>query len=336
MKKHLLLLIAVVITSLTSVCFAEVKQMTNKERQIKAKKMPYGTVFQVKQKPKKLSIMKFSIGMLESSRIDLRYTGYSAAEVIAEVEKLTGSKKGEFESTTEYNARTSSALKAKFLDSSSIEDVFAFVVPVPKLPLAEIISTGFTYVFNPDTGDVNLYAQPEFSTGMNGIGAPNAETETETETELNSLYKFELSGRNVSSSTYKARNGFGERIMVHRGLRYTSGIAVNISFLELEDLESTLVYQFKLDRSKAVAELPALKALIVMKLSSPYIAYNYTHSEPTRELPFDISTQDKYLTGEVLGIIYYSGRTGDIFARVPEKFGKSDMEVESEIKQVSQ
>jgi hypothetical protein len=88
-----------------------------------------------------------------------------------------------------------------------------------------------------------------------------------------------------------------------------------------------------LDNAQAAAELPELKALIVMKLTDPYVVYNFTHKEPKRDSPTDISSQEKFLTGDVLGIFYYSGRTGEIFARLPEAFGKPKIEVVPDDKQ---
>jgi hypothetical protein len=71
-----------------------------------------------------------------------------------------------------------------------------------------------------------------------------------------------------------------------------------------------------------------MKALVVMKLSAPYVLYNFIHEEPTRDSPTKFTLQEKYLTGDVLGIVYYSGQTGEIFARLPEDFGKADSKVD--------
>ena len=32
--------------------------------------------------------------------------------------------------------------------------------------------------------------------------------------------------------------------------------------------------------------------------------------------------QFKYISGSILGIVYYSGLTGEIFARLPDSFGR--------------
>lgn len=83
-----------------------------------------------------------------------------------------------------------------------------------------------------------------------------------------------------------------------------------------------------MDNAKAARELPALKSLIVMKLADPYVVYDFMHSKPTRDKPTEITSQGKYLTGEVLGIVFYSGLTGEVFARLPDGFGKPEPKAE--------
>lgn len=81
--------------------------------------------------------------------------------------------------------------------------------------------------------------------------------------------------------------------------------------------------RFHLDNAVAAVELPNMKALLVMKLSPPFIIYNYSHKEPKRDSPSDIAVQEKFLAGDIIGIVYYSGKSGKIFARIPENFGVS-------------
>ncbi len=325
-----------IVTSLTGTCFAQEKPTAKKEQQAKSKqaKVQPAPLAEAKQKQEKQPVIKFSMGMLESGRIDPRYTGFSAAEVIAEIEKLTGSKQGEFESTADYNARKSAALTAKILDDSGVEDIFAFTVPVPK---GGKYRDGLKYEFNADTGDVNLYALPTSPKylSLNGIGAPDYKTNRR---ESKGLDQFKLSTKIESQSTYQGSNAYGATVTVEKTIMSSAGIAANrIPFLKFErDIvygNPAVASQFKLDNSQAAAELPALKALIVMKLSDPYVVYNFTNKEPKRDSPTDISSREKFLTGEVLGIVYYSGRTGEIFARLPETFGKPKVEVAPDDKQ---
>lgn len=334
MKKCCIFL--VVVTSLAGTCFAQEKPTAKKEQQAKSKqtKVQPAPVTEAKQAPKKPVVIKFSMSMLEVGRIDPRYTGFPAAEVIAAIEKLTGSQKGEFESTADYNARKAAALTAKFLDDSSVEDIFAFSVPVGK---GGKYSDGLRYEFNADTGNVNLYALPKSSKylSLNGIGAPDYQTNRR---ESRGLDQFTLSTKIESQSTYQGSNAYGATVTVEKTHMSSAGIAANrIPFLKFERdfvyANPAVASQFKLDNAQAAAELPELKALIVMKLSEPYVVYNFTHKEPKRDSPTDISMQAKFLTGDVLGIVYYSGRTGEIFARLPEAFGKAKMEVAPDDKQ---
>lgn len=303
-----------------------VKQEQKKEEVAKPAPAPVAVV---KPAPPKPPAIKFSMSMLESGRVDPGYVGFPAADVIEAVEKLPGAKKGEFESTADYNARRDAALSAKFLDNASVNDIYAFVVPVPK---GGKYRDGLGYEFDADTGDVKLYALPKSSEylSLNGIGAPDYQTNRR---ESKGLDQFRLSTKIESNSTYQGSNAYGATVTVEKTSMSSAGIAANrIPFLSFKrDIvyaNPTVSAQFKLDNSRASAELPAMKALIVMRLSAPYVVYNFTHKEPKRDSPTDISMQEKFLAGDVLGIVYYSGQTGEIFARLPENFGKAEPKVE--------
>jgi hypothetical protein len=303
-----------------------VKQEQNKEEAAKAAPAPVAVVKPVPPKP---PAVKFSMSMLESGRVNPGYVGFPAAEVIEAVEKLTGAKKGEFESTADYNARRDAALSEKFLDNTSVIDVFAFVVPVSKQGK---FKRGIGYAFDADTSDVKLYALPISSTGLslNGIGAPDYQTNRR---ENKGLDQFPLSMKILSNRTYQGSNAYGATVTVKEINSSSAGIAANrIPFLIFERdttyANATVAAQFKLENSRAAAELPVMKALVVMKLSAPYVLYNFIHEEPTRDSPTKFTLQEKYLTGDVLGIVYYSGQTGEIFARLPEDFGKADSKVD--------
>lgn len=304
-----------------------VKQEQKKEEAVKPAPAPVAVV---KPSPPKPPAIKFSMSMLESGRIDPGYVGFQAVEVIEAIEKLHGAKKGEFESTADYNARRDAALSAKFLGNASVDDVFAFVVPVSK---GGKYRDGFGYEFDADTSDVKLYALPKSSKylSLNGIGAPDYQTNRR---ESRGLDQFMLSSKTESRSTYQGSNAYGATVTVEKSILSSAGIAANrIPFLSFERdhiyANPKVAVQFKLENSRAAAELPVLKALVVMKLSAPYVVYNFAHKEPKRDSPTEISMQEKYLTGDVLGIVYYSGKSGDIFARLPENFGMAEPKVEA-------
>jgi hypothetical protein len=81
--------------------------------------------------------------------------------------------------------------------------------------------------------------------------------------------------------------------------------------------------------AKAARVLPTLKALVVMKLVDPYVVYDFIYSKPTRDNPIKVTSREKFLIGNVLGIVFYSGLTGEVFARLPDTFGKREVQPEA-------
>ncbi len=316
------------VAALTGTALAQTESSTKKKLPVKQQSQPTqeaakpAPVELAKAAPVKPPVIKFTMAMLESGRIDPGYVGFAAADVIEALEKMTVSKKGEFESTADYNARKAAALNSKFLGDLSVNDVFAFMVPVPK---GGKYRDGLGYEFNADTSSVNLYALPTSSQylPLNGIGAPDYQTNRR---ESKGLDQFKLSTKIDSKSTYQGSNAYGATVTVEKTVMSTMGIAANrIPYLKFErDLgysNPTVATQLTMENSRAAAELPVLKALIIMKLSDPYVVYNFRRVEPKRDSPVDISMQEKFLTGDVLGIVYYSGKSGEIFARIPENLG---------------
>ena len=201
-----------------------------------------------------------------------------------------------------------------------MEDVFAIVLPVAKGGSHRSV---MEYFFNADKGAVYLRVSPSSSSPLNGIGAPgNLTNQRRTE----GLDRFDLNFKVNSTSTYQASNAYGATVTVEKTDSTTLGIAVNQnSFSTLRwnksNENSSPRVVFFLENGTAEMELPTLKALVVMKMADPYVLYNFFYSEPTRDMPNDITSQAKYLTGNVMGVVIYSGITGEIFARVPDDFG---------------
>ncbi len=320
------------VTSLAGAALAQTAPATEKKPPVKqkqkmeqiAKPAPVGAV---KPEPKKPPVVKFSMAMLESGRIDPGYRGIPIAQVVDAIEKMIGAKKGEFESTADYNARKAAALTGKFLGDSSVDDTFAFVSPISK---GVRYSDGLGYDFNADTSEVRVFVIPRVSS-MNGRGAPDFYTNRR---ESEGLDQFNLDFKNVSSSTYEGSNVFGAKVTVERIISTRFGIAVNrIPFL---NFERKMFYsnpipavRFNLENARAEKVLPALKALVVMKIADPYVVYHSSFNAATFSEPTVSTVNGKFLTGTVLGIVFYSGLTGEILARLPDAFGKPEPKVES-------
>jgi len=242
-------------------------------------------------------------------------------EVVEAIEKRALTKKKDFETTSDYEARKADALSEKFLGDLSIESVFTFVVPVTK---EDVYSAGLRYGYNADKGSVSVYVLPR-STMLNGIGGPSGEISYFKD--ITGLDVFDLKSKLVSNSSYQGSNAYGAVVTVRKSIMYQYGIAADrIPFLRFKrsyDYTSPSVAStFKLSPVQAAQELPKLKALLFLKLKTPYVDYNYDHYEPTINKAKDVSVASKYLTGDVLGIVFYSGLTGEIFTRVPAGFGR--------------
>ncbi len=318
MKKWFVLAL---VTTLAGAALAQTAPATEKKPPVKQKqKMEQiakpASVAAVKPEPKKPPVVKFSMVMLESGRIDPGYMGIPIGRVVDAIEKMiTVVKKGEFESTADYNTRKAAALTGKFLGDSSVDDTFAFVFPASN----NVSRTGFGYNFNADTSEVRLFALP--TPGFNNRHPSER------------LDRFDLDFKIVSESTYVGSNAYGAQVTVEETRSTTLGIAVNrIPFLSFKREEYYLnpipAVQFNLENARAAKELAALKALVVMKIADPYVIYGSSYSRPTRDFPYADRNEKKHLTGNVLGIVFYSGVTGEIFARLPDAFGKPEPKVE--------
>lgn len=60
-----------------------------------------------------------------------------------------------------------------------------------------------------------------------------------------------------------------------------------------------------------------MKALLLVKVREPHVAYDFFYSKPTRDNPTDITKQTKSIVGDMIGVVFYSGKTGEVFAKLP-------------------
>ncbi len=128
--------------------------------------------------------------------------------------------------------------------------------------------------------------------------------------------------------------GYGAPVTVKETVSTGLGIAANrISFLtyQWERYYSNPIpsVQFNMENARVARVLPTLKALVVMKLVDPYIVYDFIYSKPTRDNRIEVTSREKFLIGNVLGIVFYSGLTGEAFARLPDTFGKREVQPEA-------
>lgn len=272
--------------------------------------------------PAKKTNAQFISEALRDGRVDPKFSGQEIAPFIKSMEKALFLSKREFESTAEFDARRSASLK-KFMGSRDLEGTFYFSLPVTKIDSYDDSSNGLWYRYNADAETVELFALPiKPDSPLNGNGAPDQETNSSVYGDVD---VFRSKREVISKSAYRATNGYGAGITVEKYVRADFGIAANrIPFINLDRnwyYSSPVSFAtLSMERLKAKKELAAIKAIVVMRLREPYIIYNYVHIEPIRKYPTEVSSSDRYLAGDVLGIIFYSGLTGQIIAKLPANF----------------
>jgi hypothetical protein len=283
----------------------------------------------VSVKPAEPTVKKFTLAAIQGDRVDLAATRLPVETLIDAVKKAAVvSKKGEFESTADYEARRTAARSTIFLSGSTLNDTFAISIPVSKWAHEQL-----AYTFNPDASEGAFFVLPATSTG----GSKGIFEKREYGPESGIDFFKNLANNILSKSTYEGSNAYGAKVTVEKTVSVTYGLAANrIPFLPFSrkdyygsDLASALnlaVIRFKMDGATASKTIPDLKALIVFSIREPFIMEDGIHVEPKRDRPVDIMGSFQYLRIDVIGIVWYSQATGEIFARLPENFGKPAVE----------
>jgi len=148
-------------------------------------------------------VPKFTPSSLSSGMIDPKFKGISPSILVSSLESLQEVKKGEFETTDDFNKRKADALSIKLVDDYGVDDVFPFIVDVSKYSTC---SHGIMYGYNPDTSKATLHlsAYPDSYGGRNfisGYDSPKYDT-----FELGREYEKDKSYVGSNAFAYKQRS----------------------------------------------------------------------------------------------------------------------------------
>lgn len=279
--------------------------------------------------PAEPTVKKFTLAAIQGDRVDLAATRLPVETLIDAVKKAAVvSKKGEFESTADYEARKTAARSASFLGGSTLNDTFAISIPVSKWAHRHL-----AYTFNPDAGEAAFFVLPATSTG----GTKGIYEQREYGSKSGIDFFKELATNILSKSTYEGINGYGAKVTVEKTVSVSYGLAANrIPFLtfglkdyhgpDLKSASNLAVIRLKMDGATASKTIPDLKALVVFSLRDPFIIEDDIYVEPKTDRPWETIASFQFLRAEVIGIVWYSQATGEVFARLPENFGKAAVE----------
>lgn len=251
-------------------------------------------------KPVTAGIQAFSLDTLDKGVISPRYPGVPIQTIFEVLEKRTQLTKGDFESTADFNQRQKTALEATLVGQIRVNDILAFVIPVQKKSFSE----PFYYTYDADNGEALLTVSPNEKT-FNNIGSPNYSIQSERLR----YDSYEVKSDTAPTEKYSASNAYGATVSV------TKIDTTDYTFATSGSGGYSL--KVPMDAKRAASELPTLKALLLVKLHAPYVAYDFFHTDPTRDKPLEIIGHTKSLVGDLLGVVFYSGKNGEIIAKSP-------------------
>lgn len=282
------------------------------------------------QKNKLKPLVAFSVDMIKEDYIDKNFNGLSFSEVIKSIDRVNLQKKGEFESTIDFNRR-----KAAEIDGLSISGVkinnglIAFVVPVKVWTgNGSAGGGGIGYYYNADEERLVFYVGAMLA---NFNGKVSSLQKSESIYNGKDIDLINLGLIHISDRFYSASNAVGGKIQVREMISDRLGIASKrMSFLDYERdsnlFRASPVTHIAMKSVDAEKESSVLKALIVMELGDPYVYYDYFSSKPTWNDPTEFISQGRYLAGDIKGIVFFSGLTGKILARLPNNFGRLNLD----------
>jgi len=275
----------------------------------------------------RMALSPLEPSVLDAGKLGPTYSGLPPLVIANALDKILRIEKGEFETTADFEVRKASQLSGKYIQNLKLSDIHAFSTIVRKM---DSYKEGISYKFDADNSEVGIFVAPR-AIKPNGIGGPIARGRSRDEIvdtgtqRLNraSLDTFELFTRETESRDYEGSNAYGAKVTVHKTV--SDVIKLGATSLRLFTLtmevrgEPVPGAKFKLESSRAIKELPLMRALFVAKLVSPYLEYDFQHFTPTKDDPYDFTSKVKIIRGDIDEIVIFSGLTGEIFVRIPNQ-----------------
>ncbi len=237
---------------------------------------------------------------LAADTIDPKAAAIPVIPTINGVFRGAGLKRGEFETSSAFQAR-----------QDSIGGLRALLSGGPLLLDAKVNQTnGVDAHFDPDAELLSFVVHSHES--MLTVGGSYS---TITVVNLGAVAGAERS--------YVGQNAFGAKAVITKSGQKFYGVAFSVKpeFPSVNYLEqSTLAV--KMGAAQAKREIPRLKAVFVMQPVQPGIATSIDYKTATFSDPEEHTYEGRYLLGTFSGVVVYSGITGKVLARYPEGFGK--------------
>jgi TonB family protein len=270
-------------------------------------------------KAQQLPPTPFTFDMLKGEKIDPKYQGDSLPALITQFEKVSAVKKGEFESTQQFNDRVTKLLSSASFLGRKFNDYFAVRFSIEKY------NSLLNYEFNADSEMIAIKINIK-NDKLNGIGAAAYSYDSAPDSSGKDILDIQTNLTNAG--IYVGQNSYGTKVRGDISRLYTFGAISNkMEFVcrktDINYSDKIDFLNIKMDRSMAAKEIPVLKGLIVFQPEEPFLYYDFYSNEPTTLKPDKITQQAKYLSAKVAGIVIYSGLSGRILGKMPRSIGEA-------------
>lgn len=245
---------------------------------------------------------RFDLESIEN-RLPPNFVGHLGKDVADALSKVIHAKKGEFETSAQFEARRKEAISRPYLGSLTVED---------NLLLTSDITKGYgpvSYKYDADAQKATVKISVE-EVSPNGIGGDYSALSSALRDRLAKVSRIELSSDATRRRDYTASNAMGASISV----RETNFEEVSVGLGSIP-FDSSAV--FEISPSRAQELLPNIKILFEVKLIDPYLEYNYERKKPTFDSPSEITRSDRLIRADVKQVWLFSSSTGEVLAKLP-------------------
>lgn len=239
---------------------------------------------------------------LTIATLPANYHGHDPEDLYRRLNARKGREaKGEFETTEAYRARVQSEATKPILGTLNTSSIFA----------CEIATRMATY----DADRQVMHVTTSLFHVFEGLmGKANKEKR--------SLVCKRISKRD----SYIGTNAYGASVEVTKSTHYEYGLAVGNYFhfpIRTEQFKSLGSYEqelfafdLKMDPTTAMKTKENLRLLAIFKLQPPFTLEGSLYLKPTFDSPLEFFTWYLYINAELLEILLYDAKTGEIFDRL--------------------
>jgi hypothetical protein len=262
----------------------------------------------------------FDPSMISGDYLSDDFYAYDIKAVTGALAKVGGLSKDKYESSDEYKSRMVSVFNKTKILGVEAGEIIAIQIPVnsENLPYE-----GVKFTFNADRERLDFHILskkkplvgyfPEIETsGLYGMHNDVIDVERRVDKESAYLGSNAL-GATATVRSYKLSQ-FG---LVSYTLDWLSHPRKSDYIFDMP-VGASIEYT----RDQARHTLNNLRAVLLMKVRFPYVISGRDFKRATMDSTYENNVTVRYITGDLMGVVFYDGKTKKVIHRMPENFGK--------------